>query len=147
MKNLLNPSDRQEIVSRINQLTPGHKGQWGKMDVAQMLTHCQRPIELALTNPKAPRSFMGRILGPMAKKGVFGPVPFKKNGFTPPEFRVAEPRVFEESKEKLLKLIDRYPQEMPKVDLVHPFFGAMPLDQWGEGMYKHLDYHLGQFGV
>ena len=147
MKNLLNPADRQEIISRINQLTPAHQGQWGKMDVAQMITHCQRPIELALKNPKPPRKLLGYILGPMAKKDVFGPTPFKKNGFTPPEFRVADQRDFLRNKEKLLTLIERYPVEMPQVSLLHPFFGAMPLDMWGEGMYKHLYYHLGQFGV
>src|SRR5262249_39164882 len=121
--------------------------QWGKMDVAQMLTHCQRPLELALTNPKPPRKLIGYILGPMSKTSVFGPKPFERNGFTPPEFRVADQRVFQQSKEGLLKLIDRFPQEMPKVGLVHPFFGAMPLEMWGQGLHKHLDYHLGQFGV
>ena len=54
---------------------------------------------------------------------------------------------FKSNKDKLLALIERFPQEMPKVGLVHPFFGAMPLEQWGEGAYKHLDYHLGQFGA
>ncbi len=147
MKNLLNSTDRQEIVSRIHQLTPSQKGLWGKMDVSQMLTHCQRPLELAFKNPKPGRTLMGRIIGPMAKKEVFGDRPFKKNGYTPPPFKVVEPQEFNSNKEKLLALIERFPEEMPKVGLVHPFFGAMPLDMWGEGAYKHLDYHLGQFGV
>ncbi len=147
MKNLLNQKDRQEIVDRINKLTPSTQGQWGKMDVAQMLTHCQRPFELAFKNPKPPRTLMGRIIGPMAKKEVFGPRPFKKNGYTPPQFKVSEPQEFTANKEMLLALIEQFPVDMPKVDLVHPFFGPMPLDQWGEGQYKHLDYHLGQFGA
>ena len=37
MKNLLNQSDRQEIISRINALTSDHQAQWGTMDVGQML--------------------------------------------------------------------------------------------------------------
>ncbi|MCW3125352.1 MAG: hypothetical protein JWO03_1010 [Bacteroidetes bacterium] len=128
MKNIINSSDRQEIISRIHQLTPDHKGQWGKMDVAQMLTHCQRPMELALTNPKPPRKLLGYILGPMAKNSVFGPKPYERNGYTPPEFKIADPQVFGENKEKLLKLIDRFPQEMPNAGLNHPFFGPLPLD-------------------
>jgi hypothetical protein len=68
MKDLLNPADRGEIISRINRLTPEHKGLWGTMDVSQMLAHCQRPIELALKSPKPPRKFIGYILGPLAKK-------------------------------------------------------------------------------
>jgi hypothetical protein len=147
MKSLLNQSDRQELISRIHALTPGHQGLWGTMDVAQMLTHCQKPLELALTNPKPPRSLMGRILGPLAKNDVFGPKPYKKNGYTPPEFKITSPQEFKLNKEKLLGLIDRYPKEMPTVSLVHPFFRPLTLDQWAQGQYKHLDYHLGQFGV
>ncbi len=147
MKNLLTPSDRQEIISRINALTSDHKGQWGQMDAGQMLAHLQKPLELALADPKPPRSLMGRIFGPMTKEGVFGPKLFKKNGYTPPEFKITDAQDFKTNKEKLLTLIERFPKEMPKVGLVHPFFGSMPLDQWGEGLYKHLDYHLGQFGA
>ena len=147
MKNLLTPSDRQEIISRINALTSDHKGQWGQMDAGQMLAHLQKPLELALADPKPPRSLMGRIFGPMTKEGVFGPKLFKKNGYTPPEFKITDAQDFKTNKEKLLALIERFPKEMPKVGLVHPFFGSMPLDQWGEGLYKHLDYHLGQFGA
>jgi hypothetical protein len=29
----------------------------------------------------------------------------------------------------------------------HPFFGALTPDEWSTGKYKHLDHHLGQFGV
>ena len=147
MKSLLNQSDRQEIISRINALTSDHKALWGQMDVGQMLAHCQKPLELSLSDPKPPRVLLGRIIGPIAKAGVFGPKPYKKNGYTPPPFKITTPQEFQPNKEKLLALIDRYPNEMPKVGLIHPFFGAMPLAQWGQGSYKHLDYHLGQFGA
>lgn len=29
----------------------------------------------------------------------------------------------------------------------HPFFGKLTSEQWGKGIYKHLDHHLKQFGV
>ncbi len=147
MKSLLNQSDRQEIISRIRALTSDHQAQWGVMDVSQMLAHCQRPLELALRETKPPRTLMGRIIGPMAKKEVFGERPFKRNGYTPPQFKVTGPQEFKPNKDKLIALIERFPLEMPKVSLAHPFFGPMPLEQWGEGSYKHLDYHLGQFGA
>ena len=147
MRSLLNQSDRQEIISRIRALTSDHRAQWGVMDVSQMLVHCQKPLELAMRDPKPPRTLMGRIIGPMAKKEVFGERPFKKNGYTPPQFRVTGPQEFKPNRDKLIALIERFPTEMPKVSLVHPFFGPMPLEQWGEGCYKHLDYHLGQFGA
>lgn len=34
-----------------------------------------------------------------------------------------------------------------KEALNHPFFGDMTVDEVGRAMYKHLDHHLGQFGV
>lgn len=147
MKSLLNQSDRQEIVSRIHALTSDHRGQWGTMDVAQMLAHCQKPLELALKDPKPSRKLLGRILGPLAKNEVFGPKPFKRNGYTPPEFKITDPQEFKINRDKLLGLVDRFPKEMPKVGLVHPFFGPLTIEEWSEGQYKHLDYHLGQFGV
>ena len=147
MKSLLNPVDRQEVVSRINALTSDHKPQWGTMHAGQMLAHCQKPMELALSNPKSPRVFLGRIIAPLLKNSVFGPKPFEKGSYTPPEFRVSDKEEFKINKDKLLALIERYPKEMPNVGLVHPFFGPLTIEQWSEGQYKHLDHHLTQFGV
>jgi hypothetical protein len=147
MKNLLNDNDRAEVTARVRALTADHKALWGQMDVAQMVTHCQRPIELALMNPKPARSLMGYLMGRLAKNDVFGPKPFKKGSFTPPQFKIVDPQDFHTNKEKLLQLIERFPKEMPNVGQVHPFFGPLTLTEWGQGQYKHLDHHLSQFGA
>ena len=39
IKNLFDPSVKQEIINRINTLHPDSQPQWGKMNVAQMLAH------------------------------------------------------------------------------------------------------------
>ena len=44
IKNLFDPSVKQEIIDRINKLTPQTQRQWGKMNVSQMLAHVQLPI-------------------------------------------------------------------------------------------------------
>jgi len=146
MKNLFNQADKQEIINRINTLTPESKRQWGEMDVAQMLKHCTKPLELALTNPKPARNFIGRLIGPMAKNAVFGPKPFKKGSYTPKEFKIVTQEDFEIQKKALLELIDKFKAENI-TDKVHPFFGKTNDKEWGEGQYKHLDHHLTQFGV
>jgi hypothetical protein len=146
MKNLFDASARQEIIDRINKLTPDSKPQWGKMSVAQMLAHNILPMELALQNPKPPRAFMGKLFGGMVKKKILSPEPFRKNGFTPKEFRIDSPQDFNSKKEKILDAINRF-QRGAITDMVHPFFGHMTEDQWGELQYKHLDHHLQQFGV
>ena len=44
IKNMFDPSVKQEVIDRINKLTAQTQRQWGKMDVAQMLAHVQQPI-------------------------------------------------------------------------------------------------------
>jgi hypothetical protein len=46
MKSLFNPADNNELIERIERLTPTTPAQWGKMNVAQMLSHLQEPIKL-----------------------------------------------------------------------------------------------------
>ena len=41
MKNLFDQSTREEILHRLHMLQPETKAQWGKMNVGQMLAHCQ----------------------------------------------------------------------------------------------------------
>jgi hypothetical protein len=146
MNNLFNKTVRDEVINRFNKITPETKGQWGVMSSAQMLAHCSLPLELVLTNPKPPRVFLGRIMGPMIKNAVIGPKPFKKNGYTPPMLKITEPQDFNTQKEKVLGLLNRFTPEN-LTDKVHPFFGKMTEDEWGQSQYKHLNHHLTQFGV
>ncbi len=146
MKNLFNPADKQEIIKRINALNVNSKGQWGTMSVAQMFKHSTLPMKMALTNPKAKRNLMSKIMGPLIKNAVIGPKPFKKNGFTPKEFKVDTQEVFDTQKEALLELVGRFTADNVS-DKNHPFFGTLTDAEWGQSQYKHLDHHLTQFGV
>jgi len=146
MKNLFDDAPRQEIIDRVNKLKADSKPLWGKMSVAQMLAHNVIPMELALQNPKPSRQFMGRIFGGMVRKKLLAPEPFKKNGFTPKEFRIDSEKDFHSQKEKLLSLVNKFQKGSIK-DTVHPFFGNMTETEWGQLQYKHLDHHLQQFGV
>jgi len=47
VKNLFDPAVKQDIIARINKLTPQSKALWGKMNVSQMLAHLQVPIGIA----------------------------------------------------------------------------------------------------
>ena len=145
MKTLLNPEHKQEIINRLHALNPTDKAVWGKMDVAQMLAHCTKPLQLAITNPKPPRQFMGRIFGKMSIPSILGPKPFKQNGFTPKEFLITTPQDFKKQKETVLTLVSNFSSDAIG-DTNHPFFGPLTVEQWGEGNFKHLDWHLTQFG-
>lgn len=47
MNSLLDTSGNAAIIDRINQLKPGMQPAWGKMNVTQMLGHCQQPMKVA----------------------------------------------------------------------------------------------------
>ncbi len=146
MKNLFDDSPRQEILDRINKLTADSKPLWGKMSVAQMLAHNVIPMELALNNKKPARLFMGKIIGGFVKKVLLSPKPFKKNSFTPKEFKIDTEQDFTEQKNRVLETINKF-KKRAITDKVHPFFGEMSEEEWGQLQYKHLDHHLQQFGV
>ena len=48
MKSLFTPEVHQEVQDRIQKLEASSQPTWGKMDVAQMCTHCQAPLEVAM---------------------------------------------------------------------------------------------------
>ena len=149
MKSLFDKDSYEEISRRINALTPGSQRQWGKMEVAQMLAHCKEAFKVPLSDIKIPRMFMGRLLGWMMKAKLYNESPWGKNLPTAPNFLIKDQRNFDTEKKELMELISKFhatgPGNVGKFP--HPFFGTLTQEQWGKGMYKHVDHHLVQFGV
>ena len=52
MKSLFDNATYNEVIQRFNNLSPGSQRQWGKMDVAQMLTHCKEAFKVPLSYKK-----------------------------------------------------------------------------------------------
>lgn len=149
MQSFFNETDNNQLVDRINKLTPESKAGWGKMGVSQMLAHCQPPLKVAIGEAKLKPGIMGFLFGKMAKKQLMKPGDFKKNLPTAPSFIVKEERVFEEEKNKLISLIKKVKDTGASALTVnpHPFFGKMTETEWDTLQWKHLDHHLRQFGV
>ena len=147
VKNLFDSAVKQDILIRINKLTPGSKALWGKMNVGQMLAHVQVPIGVAEGTNKIKRTLFGRIVGPLAKPIIYSSKPFKHSLPTDRSFvMIGSEKDFETEKQKLLEMVSNF-SEKNIVNEVHPFFGKMTKEQWSKGTYKHLDHHLQQFGV
>lgn len=149
MKSLFNQTDRTEILNRIDKLTPNSQRQWGKMDVAQMLAHCNASLETAagLTFPS--RVFIGRIIAPLMKPRFVSEKQFFKNFPTHESYRFNTPMNFQEQKIKVVSLIKQFAENgMEKATThSHSFYGKLTPEQWGITQYKHFDHHLRQFGV
>ncbi|MFK7798088.1 MAG: DUF1569 domain-containing protein [Aureispira sp.] len=149
MKNITIPEDRAVIVARIEQLNPNTPALWGKMDVAQMLSHCREGLKLATGELQLKRLWLGYLLGPLIKSTYYNDKPFIKNVQTAKEIKITSPVAFEASKQELLNALEDYTdkQALYGEQASHPFLGHLTTEQWGKGMYKHLDHHLRQFGV
>lgn len=149
MKSIYNQLHSEEILNRIDKLSPNSKPQWGKMDVAQMLAHCSSFQDIAMGNSFPPRGWLGIIVGRFAKQIMYNDKTLPHNMSTIPTILIADDRELDAEKEKLKQKIITFQNNGPEKCTTHPhpFFGKLTSEQWGKGIYKHLDHHLRQFGV
>jgi len=150
MKNAFNKTDTEDFINRINQLTPETKALWGKMDVSQMLSHCNVTYEFLYDDihPK-PNAFMKLILKLFVKKMVVNEKSYKPNNPTAPQFIITSDKNFEVEKGRLIDYINRT-QELGEAYFdgkKSHSFGKLNKTEWNNMFVKHLDHHFKQFGV
>lgn len=150
MKNVFETNTTNELISRINQLSPSSPALWGKMNVAQMLAHCCVSYEMVYDNiHKAPNFFMKLMLRLFAKGVVLGDQPYKRSIPTAPAFIITDSKDFEKEKARLIAYIEKT-RELGETYFDNReslSFGKLSIAQWNTLFYKHLDHHLTQFGV
>jgi len=150
MKNIFKNGDVQEIINRIDTLTPETIPQWGKMTVDQMLAHLNVAYDMAYTDQYKKPGVMGRFfLKLFVKKAVVGPKPYPKNGKTAPAFIIKDRRDFQAEKKKLIDYLDKT-QALGSTHFENKeshSFGPLSSQEWNVMFSKHLDHHLTQFGV
>ena len=150
MKNIFDANDTKATIERVNRLRQDTQPLWGKMNVCQMLAHCNVAYEMVYTDkhPK-PKGFKKFMIKLFAKKIVVGPQPYKKNIRTAPEFIITDKRDFELEQKRLID----YLEQTQQLGAAHfdgkdsHAFGKLSEKEWNTLFYKHLDHHLGQFGV
>ena len=150
MNTLFNTETQQDILNRINNLNEKSQPNWGKMDVAQMLVHCQKPLEVANGNLQLNTKigFAKKLLFKLFKSSMYNDKSWQKNLGTVREFKITEAQEFAIQKDKLINIISEFSQLKNKTNWpTHPLFGDFNTEQWGKMQYKHLDHHLTQFGV
>jgi hypothetical protein len=150
LPNIFTENVAENVIQRINQLTPDTSPAWGKMNAAQMLAHCNVSYELVYEDkhPK-PNFFLKFILKNLVKKMVTNEVPYKHNGQTGAAFLIKDTRNFEAEKIRLVNHI-RKTQQLGEAHFDQKeshSFGILSKDEWNNMFYKHLDHHLTQFGA
>ena len=150
MKSIFETEAKAELLNRLENLEAESSAKWGKMNVNQMLVHCQKPIELALgeSTIKKPNFLMGMMMKLVAPS-LYNDKPWKEGLPTAKEFIIVNSDGFNTEKDKLKSKIETMSTSKnyfePKKK--HPYFGTFTADQWGKSAYKHLDHHFRQFGV
>lgn len=150
MQNIFIQAEKEALIGRINQLTAATQPHWGKMNVAQMLAHCNIvPFEVVydISRPK-PNVLMKLLLRLFAKPSAVGKKPYKKNSPTGSDFRITTEKDFEEEKQRLIEKINRTHELGVDyfLDKESPF-GKLTKNEWIGLFYSHLNHHLSQFGV
>ncbi len=136
-------------IEKLHSRSSGEKGQWGKMNLGQMLVHCRMPYELALGRIKAKPEdnfFSRNIMRPLILK-----IPWPK-GKSPTfrDFRTVElnlpVRGMADEIGALLEVMQAHAaRTFDKT--IHPLLGPMSLAEWEGLQRRHLDYHLRQFAA
>lgn len=151
LPNIFNKEVSSEVVQRINQLSPDHVPTWGKMNVSQMLAHCNVTYEMVYEEDKHPKPgfFMKLIMKNFVKKIVTSETPFKRSSQTAPPFIITDSRDFEAEKQRLILHIEKTREfgETYFDQKESHSLGKLNKTEWNNMFYKHLDHHLTQFGV
>jgi len=150
MKNIFEKEVTNEVIDRINQITPSTKNVWGKMNAAQMLAHCNVTYEMVYSDKhKKPKGLKKFLLKTFVKKIVVSEKPYAKNGRTAPEFIISEQKELDNEKNRLIEHLKKT-QELGSQHFENKeshSFGKLTSNEWNNMFYKHLDHHLTQFGV
>jgi hypothetical protein len=148
--NVFDDADFENLRKRIQSLGPHYPRKWGKMNLCQMLMHCNKQIDLARGLLKTDR-MEGH---PMMRSGLskwllFYVIPWPKGASTPSNMETSgmptDGVQLNQEKEKLLKGLEevRNVKELG----IHPFFGRLSHKEWGRLIWKHMDHHLKQFSA
>ncbi len=150
MKDIFDPNEANEVISRIEKLTPTTQAHWGKMNVGQMLAHCNVTYDMIYTDkyPKA-TGFKKFILTLLIKGVVVGEKTYKKSSQTAPAFLITDERNFAAEKSKLVAYITQMSKDGRSSfeGKESNSFGKLNAQEWNNMCYKHIDHHLTQFGV
>ncbi len=152
MESIFTEEGLSVFISRIEALSAESQPIWGKMTVAQMLAHCQVPLEIALGDEIVRTPFYSHLIGPFMKLYYTSKYTKpRKNSKTLRIFRLydSDAKDFWTEQTRLLVFLRRFSDKWKDGKLIdrHPRYGPMSQLDWDLSQQKHMDHHLRQFGV
>lgn len=150
MKNLANDVVLDELVTRLQHLTPSHAAVWGTMNGQQMARHLGDASEAVLKR----RPFASKSRGkpsPLRKfllLHVLRQMPRGIKAGADPAGAAVDPTDFAADLARAVTLLRELAAASPEALVAaHPVLGPMSRANWMRWAYLHTDHHLRQFGV
>lgn len=151
MKTLTDPGAVQELIERLDTLSPNQNPVWGRMNVGQMVRHLLDTYELAMGQRTASEHsnwFQRTVIKYLA---LHTSMPWPKGVPTRPEFDQEKngtpPGVFTAEVEELKRAVRRFATHPRDFQFGrHPIFLELTEWEWMRWAYAHCDHHLRQFG-
>jgi hypothetical protein len=146
MPSLRNVSVRNDLILRLNRLTPASKAQWGKLDAPRLLCHLGDTLAMALGDVRPPSVNANHLQRFLLKYLFLYVAPMPKGLPTATELLSSPPSNFDADRRRIVDLIERLATAPRALGPEHPFFGPLTNDEWNVLQWKHTDHHLRQFG-
>ena len=146
-KSFSNALARQELLDRLERLTPGATPLWGTMTAPQMLAHLVDWMLMAKGELKtAPKNRLLRF-PPLKQLAIYW-LPFPRGVPTAPELISRKPSDWAIERAAVRAHMQWFETLDPNVVWPeHPVFAKMSTQAWCVLGYRHMDHHLRQFGV
>ena len=146
-KTLWNARARQELLDRLQRLSPQAKPLWGRMNAPQMLAHLSKWMQMAEGDlATADKKLLMRY--PPLKQFVVYWMPWPKGVPTAPELICRDEFDWNKEYAAVRQMLLSFEKRDPKGPWpVHPAFGRMTSRAWGVLGYRHTDHHFRQFGI
>jgi hypothetical protein len=148
MRSLFEPDARAACKQRLAALTPDSQARWGRMNASQMVCHVGDQLRIAMGDLAVDEKPILLRFKPLRRVFIYW-LPWPKGKIpTSPAMQTTLPGDWDADVAATGALVDRFATVSPAGEwAVHPAFGRLSGEEWGELSWKHLDYHLGQFGV
>jgi hypothetical protein len=146
-KSLSNARIRQEMLERLERLTPGATPLWGRMTAPQMLAHLADWLLMA--KGELPVAAIPSFLryAPVKQLAIYW-LPFPRKVQTAPELILRKPSEWDIEHAAVRRHVQSFENmEAEAAWPEHPVFGKMTPKAWCVFAYRHADHHFRQFGI
>lgn len=147
-RTIFDSAHRDELLDRLNRLTPDAEARWGQMTAPRMICHLSDSLRVA--SGEIPAEFKrSPLANPIVRWLMAYVVPFpKEKAQTAPEMLLTQPADWQTDLSTVRDQLRAAAQRGPNGKWApHPAFGDISGVLYGVFIYKHFDHHLRQFGV